>query len=213
MHEFFLPVIKSALRSTGIETDKQIIIEQPADKKFGDFSTNIALLTAKECKSNPRELAHQIIEHLVFPPDTIAQIEVAGPGFINFHFTSFFIMHSVRQILHEGNAYGKGSIGKGKRAIVEYVSANPTGPLTIGRGRGGVLGDCLANLFAAQGYEVTIRLVTQIGNQGFVHHHIEQAPDHQGVAIGCGVRDVLGSNQRPRASLIFHNGRDVEFFT
>jgi len=155
MHEFFLPVIKSALRSTGIETDKQIIIEQPADKKFGDFSTNIALLTAKECKSNPRELAHQIIEHLVFPPDTIAQIEVAGPGFINFHFTSFFIMHSVRQILHEGNAYGKGSIGKGKRAIVEYVSANPTGPLTIGRGRGGVLGDCLANLFAAQGYEVT----------------------------------------------------------
>ena len=155
MHDFFIPVIKSALRSTGIETNKQIIIEQPAEKKFGDFSTNIALLTAKECRRNPRELAQQIIEHLVFPPDTIAKIEVAGPGFINFHLTSFFIMRSLQQVLHEGDAYGKGSVGTGKRAIVEYVSANPTGPLTIGRGRGGVLGDCIANLIATQGYEVT----------------------------------------------------------
>ncbi len=155
MHDFFIPVIKSALRSTGIETKKQIIIEQPAEKKFGDFSTNIALLTAKECRRNPRELAQQIIEHLVFPPDTIAKIEVAGPGFINFHLTSFFIMRSLQQVLHEGDAYGKGSVGTGKRAIVEYVSANPTGPLTIGRGRGGVLGDCIANLIATQGYEVT----------------------------------------------------------
>ena len=155
MHDFFIPVIKSALRSTGIETNKQIIIEQPAEKKFGDFSTNIALLTAKEYRRNPRELAQQIIEHLVFPPDTIAKIEVAGPGFINFHLTSFFIMRSLQQVLHEGDAYGKGSVGTGKRAIVEYVSANPTGPLTIGRGRGGVLGDCIANLIATQGYEVT----------------------------------------------------------
>ena len=155
MHDFFIPVIKSALRSTGIETNKQIIIEQPAEKKFGDFSTNIALLTAKECRRNPRELAQQIIEHLVFPPDTIAKIEVAGPGFINFHLTSFFIMRSLQQVLHEGDAYGKGSVGTGKRAIVEYVSANPTGPLTIGRGRGGVLGDCIANLIATQGYAVT----------------------------------------------------------
>ena len=155
MHDFFIPVIKSALRSTGIETNKQIIIEQPAEKKFGDFSTNIALLTAKECRRNPRELAQQIIEHLVFPPDTIAKIEVAGPGFINLHLTSFFIMRSLQQVLHEGDAYGKGSVGTGKRAIVEYVSANPTGPLTIGRGRGGVLGDCIANLIATQGYEVT----------------------------------------------------------
>jgi len=100
MHDFFIPVIKSALRSTGIETKKQIIIEQPAEKKFGDFSTNIALLTAKEYRRNPRELAQQIIEHLVFPPDTIAKIEVAGPGFINFHLTSFFIMRSLQQVLH-----------------------------------------------------------------------------------------------------------------
>ena len=155
MHEFFLPVIQSALRRAGIETDKQIIIEQPADKKFGDFSSNIALLTAKECKRNPRELAREIIEHLVFPPDTIAKIEVAGPGFINFYLTSLFIMRSLQQVLRDGDAYGKGTVGTGKTAIVEYVSANPTGPLTIGRGRGGVLGDCIANLIESQGYKVT----------------------------------------------------------
>ena len=155
MHEFFLPVIQSALHSAGIETSKQINIEQPSDKKFGDYSTNIALLTAKEFKKNPRDQAQQIIQHLVFPLNTIAKIEVAGPGFINFYLTPFFIMHYVEQVLQDGDAYGKGSAGKGKRAIVEYVSANPTGPLTIGRGRGGVLGDCIANLLETQAYEVT----------------------------------------------------------
>ena len=155
MHEFFLPVIQSALHSAGIETSKQINIEQPSDKKFGDYSTNIALLTAKEFKKNPREQAQLIIQHLVFPPNTIAKIEVAGPGFINFYLTPFFIMNYVEQVLLDGDAYGKGSTGKGKRAIVEYVSANPTGPLTIGRGRGGVLGDCIANLLETQAYEVT----------------------------------------------------------
>jgi len=155
MREFFLPVIQKALCSAGVTTDKPIHLEQPADKKFGDFSTNIALLAAKECRRNPRELAQQIIPHLIFPPDTVAKIEVAGAGFINFYLTPLFIMKSVEQVLHEGDNYGKGAIGQGQKAVVEYVSANPTGPLTIGRGRGGVLGDCIANLFATQGYEVT----------------------------------------------------------
>jgi arginyl-tRNA synthetase len=155
MHEFFRPVIQNALHSAGITTDKPINIEQPADKKFGDFSTNIALLAARECRRNPRELAQNIIPHLTFPPDTIAKVEVAGAGFINFYLAPLFIMQSVEQVLVEGNEYGKGNIGKGEKAVVEYVSANPTGPLTIGRGRGGVLGDCIANLFEAQGYEVT----------------------------------------------------------
>ena len=155
MLEFFSPVIHSALRSAAIITDKPVNIEQPADKKFGDFSTNIALLAAKECRRNPRELAQNIIQHLTFPPDTVAKVEVAGAGFINFYLTAHFIMQSVEQVLIDGDRYGKGNIGQGENAVVEYVSANPTGPLTIGRGRGGVLGDCIANLFATQGYEVT----------------------------------------------------------
>ncbi len=155
MLDFFLPVIQSALHSARVITEKPIRIEQPSDKKFGDFSTNIAMLVAKECRRNPRELAQEIIPHLVFPPDTVAKIEVAGAGFINFYLSPLFIMHSVEQVLHDGDQYGKGGTGKGKTAIVEYVSANPTGPLTIGRGRGGVLGDCIANLLEAQGYDVT----------------------------------------------------------
>ncbi len=155
MLEFFLPVIQRALFSAGVTTDKPIRLEQPSDKKFGDFSTNIALLAAKACKRNPRELAQEIIPYLTFPPDTVAKIEVAGAGFINFYLTPLFIMQSVEQVLLQGDEYGKGNIGQGKTALVEYVSANPTGPLTIGRGRGGVLGDSLANLFETQGYEVT----------------------------------------------------------
>jgi len=155
MHEFFLPVIARAVEAAGIVTENPIRIEQPADKKFGDFSTNIAFLAAKELRKNPRELALQIIPHLSFPPDTIAKIEVAGAGFINFYLTPLFIMQSVEQVLLYTDRYGEGASGKGKRAIVEYVSANPTGPLTIGRGRGGVLGDCIANLFVTQGYDIT----------------------------------------------------------
>ncbi|NHQ59656.1 arginine--tRNA ligase [Chlorobium sp. BLA1] len=155
MHEFFLPVIARAVEAAGIVTENPIRIEQPADKKFGDFSTNIAFLAAKELRKNPRELAQQIIPHLSFPPDTIAKIDVAGAGFINFYLTPVFIMQSVEQVLLQTDRYGEGASGKGKRAIVEYVSANPTGPLTIGRGRGGVLGDCIANLYATQGYDIT----------------------------------------------------------
>ncbi len=155
MHDFFLPIIQNALLSANIITDKPIQIEQPADKKFGDFSTNIALLIAKERKKNPRELAQEIIRHIVFPPETIAKIDIAGAGFINFYLAPVFIMRSVGNVLRDGAAYGQGNTGQGKTALVEYVSANPTGPLTIGRGRGGVLGDCIANLMETQGYNVT----------------------------------------------------------
>ncbi|MEI8102909.1 MAG: arginine--tRNA ligase [Chlorobium sp.] len=155
MLEFFSPVIQKALLAAGITTEKAIQIEQPSDKRFGDFSTNIALLCAKECRKNPRELAQALVPYLLFPPDTVASIEVAGAGFINFYLSPLFIMRSVEQVLLDGDHYGKGVLGIGKSAIVEYVSANPTGPLTIGRGRGGVLGDCIANLLETQGYKVT----------------------------------------------------------
>ncbi|MBV5319909.1 MAG: arginine--tRNA ligase [Chlorobium phaeobacteroides] len=155
MHDFFLPVIKNALLSLAVSSDKPVLIERPADKKFGDFSTNIAFLIAKESRRNPKEFAGELIAHLSFPPDTIKSMTVAGPGFINFFLTPTFIMQSVEQILLEGKGYGRSCLGKGKKAIVEYVSANPTGPLTIGRGRGGVLGDCIANLLETQSYAVT----------------------------------------------------------
>jgi arginyl-tRNA synthetase len=155
MRDFFIPFIQGALRSAGIETDTEIQIEKPTDKKFGDFSTNIAFLLAKELKKNPRELAGELIGSMSFPEGSVVRTEVAGPGFINFHLDPAFIMHSVREVLRSGEAFGRRNIGAGQKAIVEYVSANPTGPLTVGRGRGGVLGDCIANLLSTQGYEVT----------------------------------------------------------
>lgn len=155
MRDFFVPYIKDALHSAGIVTDRDIQIEKPTDKRFGDFSTNIAFLLSKELKRNPRELAGELIGHLSFPEGTVVRTEVAGPGFVNFHLDPSFIMREVREVLRSGAAFGCSTAGMGRKAIVEYVSANPTGPLTVGRGRGGVLGDCIANLLATQGYEVT----------------------------------------------------------
>jgi arginyl-tRNA synthetase len=155
MRAFFLPFIQQALQAAGISTDKEIQIEKPADSRFGDFSTNIAFLLSRELSRNPRELAGEIVNRLGFPQGTVSKTTVAGPGFVNFYLEPAFIMQSVEQLLAEGSGFGRNCSGKGRKALVEYVSANPTGPLTVGRGRGGVLGDCIANLLETQGYEVT----------------------------------------------------------
>ncbi|NEX11341.1 MAG: arginine--tRNA ligase [Prosthecochloris sp.] len=155
MQEYLIASIQQALLASGIEPPKEITIEKPSNKQFGDFSTNIALTLAKECRKNPRQLAEEISAKLEFRPETVDKTTIAGPGFINFYLTPAFIMQSVEQVLNEGDQFGKTCTGKGQTAIVEYVSANPTGPLTIGRGRGGVLGDCIANLLDSQGYKVT----------------------------------------------------------
>jgi arginyl-tRNA synthetase len=154
MHSFLVAEIQKALRSASVTTGQSIIIEKPTSPKFGDYATNIAFLAAKELKRNPRQLAEELTGHFRFPEGTVTKTEVAGPGFINFFMEPAFIMQSAERVFRDGVEYGKGSEGAGKTAIVEYVSANPTGPLTIGRGRGGVLGDCIANLAEAQGYRV-----------------------------------------------------------
>lgn len=155
MHDLLRQVILKALLDAGINTDRPVTLEQPADPKFGDFSTNIALLCAKSCGKKPRELGESLLPHLVFPPDTVSRCEIAGAGFINFYLSDRYIMRSAATIIREGEQFGQSTCCSGKKAIVEYVSANPTGPLTIGRGRGGVLGDCLANLLLTQSYSVT----------------------------------------------------------
>ena len=155
MQSYLTEAIQAALRASGIETGREIQIEKPADRKFGDFSTNVALVLAKECRMNPRQLAEKISANLVFRENTVRETSIAGPGFINFYLEPVFIMQSAEQIIVEGDNFGSTCRGKGQKAIVEYVSANPTGPLTIGRGRGGVLGDCIANLLETQGYDLT----------------------------------------------------------
>ncbi|MGQ9806325.1 MAG: arginine--tRNA ligase [Chlorobiales bacterium] len=155
MKNLLISEIKKALAEFGVEPSREILIEKPNDEKFGDASSNVAMTLAKELKKNPRQIAQELVAKFKFNPEHIERVDIAGAGFINFYFSKSLLQQSVATILQQGEAFGKSSIGAGKKAIVEYVSANPTGPLTVGRGRGGVLGDCIANLLEAQGYSVT----------------------------------------------------------
>lgn len=155
MKELLISEIKRALAEIGANPAREILIEKPSDEKFGDASSNVALALAKELKKNPRQLAQELASKLNFPPERIERVEVAGAGFINFYYSKTLLQQAVARILEQGERFGKSSVGAGKKAIVEYVSANPTGPLTVGRGRGAALGDCIANLLEAQGYAVT----------------------------------------------------------
>ncbi len=154
MRETLITAIQTALQSLDVNIDRQdIIIEKPADEKFGDASTNVAMTLARQLKKNPRQIAQDIISNLDLG-SSVKKIDMAGAGFINFYYTCKAISQSMQSLLNQGQDYGCSDIGKGKTALVEFVSANPTGPLTVGRGRGGVVGDCIANMLKAQGYDV-----------------------------------------------------------
>ncbi len=128
-------------------------VERPKERAHGDFSTNAAMLLAKAAKSNPRALAQQLVDALP-ASDAVAKIELAGPGFINFHLAPGAWQQQVRDIHAAGPAFGRNARGGGKTVGVEYVSANPTGPLHVGHGRAGVIGDCIARVMAANGWNV-----------------------------------------------------------
>jgi arginyl-tRNA synthetase len=147
----------SALRSAGILpadlASPEFVIERPKERAHGDFSTNAAMLLAKAARSNPRALAQQLLDALP-ASDAIARVEIAGPGFINFHLTPAAWQQQVRDIHAAGPAFGRNASGGGTTVGVEYVSANPTGPLHVGHGRAGVIGDCIARVMAANGWDV-----------------------------------------------------------
>lgn len=129
-------------------------VEEPKLDAHGDFSTNIAMVMASNQKMPPRKIAEAILEHLNDPDGIIAETEVAGPGFINF-FLEKSAWHTILRDIHDADdRYGSSDIGKGKKIQVEFVSSNPTGPLHIGHGRGGAVGDTVANLLSLCGYDV-----------------------------------------------------------
>jgi len=129
--------------------------DKPKLEAHGDLSINLAMLLANQLKQNPREIARQIVDALTFEIDWIEKVDIAGPGFINFFLANSMLQNKVSQILSEGNAYGRFDTGKGEKAQVEFVSANPTGPLTVGHGRQAVLGETIAMLLEWHGFEVT----------------------------------------------------------
>jgi arginyl-tRNA synthetase len=129
------------------------VIERTRNREHGDFACNIAMLLAKPARAKPRELAEKLVAAL--PANTlIEKVEIAGPGFINFHLAAAAIRDEVRRILDQGDAYGRSDSGAGRAVGVEFVSANPTGPLHVGHGRNAVIGDCLSRLLEATGWNV-----------------------------------------------------------
>lgn len=141
-------------------------VERPADVSHGDFSCNAAMASAKALKSNPRAIGQMIAEAAILDGTAFEKIEVAGPGFLNFFISPAWFNETVGEVISGGSDYGKTELGKGKRVLVEFVSANPTGPMHIGNARGGALGDSLSSVLQYAGYEVEREFyVNDAGNQ------------------------------------------------
>lgn len=147
--------VEKALHSMGITEHPPVIIENPKQKSFGDKSTTIALMLSRTLKKNPREIAEHLIQNMQQDPQIVSEISIAGPGFINFKLSPNILYERAKTIYELNDSYGKNSLGKQQKTLVEFVSANPTGPLTIGHGRQAVIGDTIARILEWNGYEVT----------------------------------------------------------
>ena len=148
-----------------INIGEMVYLEVPKDKQHGDFACNIAMLLAKALRMPPRKIAEAIAAEIIADGE-IEKIEVAGAGFINFYLSNARLYEVIRAIEEKGSDYGKIDMGKGKKVMVEFVSANPTGPMHMGNARGGALGDCMASVLEYAGYEVTREFyVNDAGNQ------------------------------------------------
>ncbi|WP_016916137.1 arginine--tRNA ligase [Vreelandella stevensii] len=146
-----------ALKHQGVlpnDVQPAIKVDPTKDKAHGDYATNLALMLAKPASMKPRELADALVAALP-ASDAIQKTDIAGPGFINFFAAADAAAQIVAQVLDSGDAFGRSLIGKGEKVQVEFVSANPTGPLHVGHGRGAAIGDCLCRLLEASGYDVT----------------------------------------------------------
>lgn len=149
--------IKKAQKEKKLPSFKipEIFIERPVEKIHGDYATNIALGMAKSAKKNPIEIAEILVNQLVnFPINQFEKIEVAKPGFINFFLSRKYLQKQIKEVLKKGERFGNLKIGRNKKVQVEFISANPTGPLTIGNARGGPFGDVLGNILIRAGFKV-----------------------------------------------------------
>lgn len=160
MKEQLTHLIQSALDTLiangtlAADISPRIMVENTKDKTHGDFATNIALMLAKPAGKNPRELA-QLISAALPASEYLEKTDIAGPGFINFFVNSASTSSLIKAILQAGSSYGCSNTGQGQKVQVEFVSANPTGPLHIGHGRGAAVGDCLCRILSASGWDVT----------------------------------------------------------
>lgn len=173
-------------------------VEQPADSSHGDFSCNAALASSKVFHKNPRETAALISEAAILDGTLFDRIEVAGPGFINFFLKPLWFAETVNAAIDAGAEYGKTDMGNGKKVLVEFVSANPTGPMHIGNARGGAIGDCLASVLEYAGYYVEREFyINDAGNQ----------VNKFGLSLDIRYKQIFGSTEEmPEDS---YHGQDI----
>jgi arginyl-tRNA synthetase len=158
MKDYLRAQLRAALDTfDAVPDDFEIALESPERPEHGDLATNTALRLGSVLEDNPRSIAETLAERLRerVDPSRVRSVEVAGPGFINFRFAQDYLFDGLADLLEQGDTFGQTDAGAGERAIVEYVSANPTGPLTVGHGRNAVLGDTIANLLEWTGHDVT----------------------------------------------------------
>jgi len=161
--------IKAAVIKAGLATEEQlpnVILEVPKEKAHGDYSTNMAMQLARVAKKAPRAIAEDIVNHIDKSKGSIEKIDIAGPGFINFHMDNHYLTELIPLILKSGEKYGESNSGNGEKIQVEFVSANPTGDLHLGHARGAAVGDSLCNILSKAGYDVTREYyINDAGNQ------------------------------------------------
>jgi len=154
LKKYLTTEINSALKKIGIES-ADLQFDKPKEEKFGDLSANIAMMLAKELKLPPRKIAQDILDNLQIDPAKISKVEIAGAGFLNFFISDNYYRDVLPLIMEAGNDYGRSDLNNGRSANLEWISANPTGPLHTGHGRAACLGKSISNLLEWTGYKVT----------------------------------------------------------
>ncbi|MBT5471262.1 MAG: arginine--tRNA ligase [Nitrospina sp.] len=143
-----------------------VIVEKPRDEKMGDFATNVAMTLARSERKNPKVIAEIISRYIGSGVNGLDSVEIAGPGFLNLKMSSNFFIERLRDAVQQRNDFGKSNVGQGIKILIEFVSANPTGPLHIGHGRGAAVGDALARILKKAGYDLSTEYyVNDVGNQ------------------------------------------------
>lgn len=155
MKKYLAERLRAALTAAGYDGAAPLVFEKPKIEAHGDISTTIAMALAKSAKKNPRAVAQDIVSKLDVDSALVSAVEIAGPGFINFRLTPLFYTRELETIAKSAASYGRSDLGKGRKTQVEFVSANPTGPLSVGHGRQAALGDTIANLLEWTGHDVT----------------------------------------------------------
>ncbi|HIN87257.1 MAG TPA: arginine--tRNA ligase [Nitrospinaceae bacterium] len=172
MKNFVRQLISSALDHAKKNGDlelsvmSEIVVEKPKEEKFGDFSTSLAMGLAKSERKKPYEIAEILSRHLLCNEDNIASVKIAGPGFLNLTMKPAFFLKRLLKVAEQADRYGSSNAGQGKKVLLEFVSANPTGPLHVGHGRGAAVGDMLGRLLDKAGYNVSTEYyINDVGNQ------------------------------------------------